>query len=193
MDVLKEIFKETNGHIRACDNKSLAFNGAYIAISSIIFSRYNEVYKTIYSIIHFGSNDGKAILANIVIFSIILFFGYMSYFAQIWFRNWKLHYVNVCREIYDAYGVDGNGQALPAPIWMIEEQSNKDSFDFVVRMIPMIGNTASWVFLYFIVITKLYIALNLYYLLLFLLVMFVHLAIWKTLHEEAVHGASLIA
>ena len=91
-DFLKEVFKETNAHLRSTDRKSLFVTGAYISLfslflSSLAIGRWSESTLT------------NSQWMQIAVQGFFLIIGSSIFVMQQWYRAWKEHYIDVCIEI----------------------------------------------------------------------------------------------
>ena len=127
----KELFKELNAHIRACDNKALAVNTAYLGLIIFINSLRTTDRLLFDAISNFGIDKSYYPL---VLNLCLLFSGYFVLFLQIWYRSWKVYYLNICHKIY-LEEKEEFGEFVPN--WMKQETSLM-SWDNVFRLTPFI-------------------------------------------------------
>lgn len=131
----KELFKELNAHVRACDNKSIALNAAYVG--GLLFANSTRADD------RFIGEAAMAIgfhedLQYPVLLAALTLAGYVVFFIQLWFRAWKVHYLNVIKRIYDE-NIAEFGENVP--VWMLSNTPIM-SWDNVFRMLPFFVNIA---------------------------------------------------
>ncbi len=107
-DFLKEIFKETNSHIRATDRKSLIVTGAYIGLFTIFLS---SIAKT------GGTGSPPSPWLQVAVQGFFLVVGSCIYLMQQWYRAWKEHYIDVCLEIRIRFLPEADYPGL-LPYWL---------------------------------------------------------------------------
>lgn len=129
----RELFKELNSHIRACDNKGLVINTSYLGALLFFYSEssMNVIGKKLL--------DEKLISLetfNISRLAAILAFGYGVLLIQVWYRGWKVHYIQLLHEIWKK-----NREELgdDVPYWM-KNSTTVMSFDNLIRLFPFIVN-----------------------------------------------------
>src|SRR5262245_61468693 len=109
-DFLKEVFKETNAHIRATEQKSLILTGAFVGF---YLNGFLSVLK--------GQGIAESPFAEpwlIVTFHVaLLFIGVVVYVMQLWYRAWKEHYMDVCLELRKHF-VPAAVSETPFPYWI---------------------------------------------------------------------------
>ena len=108
-DFLKEVFKETNAHIRATDRKSLFVTGAYISLFSIFLSS-----------VAFGRWSGSLPTSpwvQVAVQGFFLVVGSCIFVMQQWYRAWKEHYLDVCLEIRKQFMPDVDCPGI-LPYWL---------------------------------------------------------------------------
>lgn len=128
-----DLFKELNAHVRACDNKSLVLNTAYVATLVYVFSDTptNNVLRAVF--------DDRTITEqwfNVVFLVGIAALGYAVLYAQYWFRAWKVHYLNLLHEMYI---VDTSLFGDHVPVWM-KRRTKFASSDNLLRNFPFFVN-----------------------------------------------------
>jgi hypothetical protein len=133
--VKKELFKELNAHIRACDNKSIVLNTAYVASILVLYSdrSTNLFLRALYD-----ENLITNRWFNIGYLAAIALVGYAVLYVQFWFRGWKVHYMNLLHLIWLENKAELGDNV---PMWM-KTQSEVFSFDNLIRMLPFIFNFA---------------------------------------------------
>ncbi len=90
-DFLKEVFTETNAHIRATDRKSLLVMNSYIGLFSVFLSSL--------AIGRWSGSGSPSPWVQIVVQTFFLVVGSCIYIMQQWYRAWKEHYIEVCLNI----------------------------------------------------------------------------------------------
>ena len=133
-DFLKEVFKETNAHIRATEQKSLFMTGAFVGF---YLNGFTSVLK--------GQGITAATFADswlVVLFHVaLLVVGTIVYVMQLWYRAWKEHYMIVCFELRKHFiPVVENEAALPYWIRQTPTRGGRFSLDNLVMYVTLLVN-----------------------------------------------------
>ena len=133
-DFLKEVYKETNAHIRATEQKSLVMTGAFVGF---YLNGFTGVLK------------GQGIAASnfvdpwiVILFHLaLLAVGTIVYVMQLWYRAWKEHYMIVCFEVRKQF-VPIMESESPFPYWLrqIPTPGGRFSFDNLVMYVTLLVN-----------------------------------------------------
>jgi hypothetical protein len=115
-DFLKEVFKESNSHLRATDRKSLIVTGAYIGLfsvflSSVAIGRWSEI-------------NMMSMWLQIAVQLFFLVVGTCIYIVQQWYRAWKEHYIDVCVNIRKHFMPDTDYPGV-LPYWLRHDSPNR--------------------------------------------------------------------
>jgi len=131
-DFLKEVFKETNSHIRATDRKALAVSGAFIGLFS--------VYISSVALGRWSGSGVEALAVQIAVQTFFLIVGICIYVVQQWYRAWKEHYIDVCMNIRKQFMPDQDYPGL-LPYWLRHESAeSKMSIDNVLKNLTGVVN-----------------------------------------------------
>ncbi len=110
--VLLEVFKECNSHIRETDKKSITITCSFIALCSILWGGFLR-----------NVNDVSALNGSwqiLFFLTFLLGIGTVVFFMQLWYREWKMHYIGVCcsiREKIMATSISEENEKF-FPYWM---------------------------------------------------------------------------
>ncbi len=127
-----ELFKELNAHIRACDNKSMALSGAYVA--SILYLYSNRAGGFFLRGLD-GLPNISDFSTNLTFLLSVIFVGCVVLFVQIWYRGWKVHYMFLLNEMYQ----NSREELVLAPAWM-RSKPRMFSYDLIFRILPIYVN-----------------------------------------------------
>jgi hypothetical protein len=111
-DFLKEVFKETNAHLRSTDRKSLLVTGAYISLFSLFLSS-----------VALGRWSDSSLPSPWILIAVQGFFlaiGSCIFVMQQWYRAWKEHYIDVCVEIRKQFMPELPDSGI-LPYWLCHE------------------------------------------------------------------------
>jgi len=134
----KELFKELNAHIREQDTKSFALAVAYTATAAYITSEHNLREELSLIFRHSFHNEGDAELySHEVALSAALLLGYIVFFILLWYRNWKVHYLDVC---YKLWCEEKKEFGENVPIWLRQPPEFR-SLDVITRSVPLFITT----------------------------------------------------
>lgn len=133
-DFLKEVFKETNAHIRSTEQKSLVLTGAFVGFYlngflSVLkgqgLTAANSADPSLVLLFHFG----------------LLMIGTIVYIMQLWYRAWKEHYMVVCFELRKHFVpvVENEG---PFPYWIrkLPTAGGRFSMDNLIMYVTLLIN-----------------------------------------------------
>lgn len=134
MSLKSELFKELNAHIRDCDHKSISVSAIYATVSIFFFTNEKAFW---FSKEYSFMNIDKHLIEIISLFAFIAV-GYIVFGIQMFYRSWKVHYMNLCYEMYQQKKEYPFGGI--APIWMTRTPSNILSFDCIIRSLPFFVN-----------------------------------------------------
>jgi hypothetical protein len=128
--LLLEIFKETNQHIRSTESKSLALMGMYLAFFTSFVTNHSAWSREAENVS--GDVHYLALALSVIVFVL-----------QIFYRSWKVHYMRRCRVM--VRGVFDIGEAnepsafekASIPEWMLtgERTISVDNFLLVATVI----------------------------------------------------------
>jgi len=86
VDFLLSVFEESNEHIRATDEKNILIASSFVALIAVMMAILMDKISII-SWTYF-------------VFSLfIIIIGFCILMLQLWYREWKEHYLDICREI----------------------------------------------------------------------------------------------
>ena len=124
MEFLKEVFKETNSHLRATERKSLVVTGAYIGLFSIFLSSFANIDGT-------GYSPSPWLQVAVQVFFLIV--GSCIYLMQQWYRAWKEHYIDVSFEISKRFMPEADYRDL-LPYWLrVDSKGSRISIDNLLK------------------------------------------------------------
>lgn len=129
----KELFKELNAHVRACDNKALTLSAAYLG--GLVFANSTKADDRILGLAFSNLGFNLADYHSLVLVTFILT-GYMVLFAQLWFRFWKVQYLNILHSMWLEHQTEF-GENVPT--WM-KESTPLMTWDNFFRSIPFFVN-----------------------------------------------------
>ena len=133
-DFLKEVFTETNAHIRATEQKSLVLTGAFVGfyLNGFIYVLKGQ------GIADSNTTDPFVVL---VFHLLLLFIGTVVYVMQLWYRAWKEHYLQVCIEIRKHFEPTPSTESV-FPYWMrsLATENGRFSFDNLVMYVTLLVN-----------------------------------------------------
>ena len=133
-DFLKEVFKETNAHIRATEQKSLVLTGAFVGfyLNGFIYVLKGQ------GIVSANVTEPLVVLAFHLL---LLFIGTVVYVMQLWYRAWKEHYLTVCFEIRKHCEATPSSESV-FPYWLRTQRTEggKFSFDNLVMYVTLLVN-----------------------------------------------------
>jgi hypothetical protein len=133
-DFLKEVFKETNAHIRATEQKSLVMTGAFVGF---YLNGFTGVLK--------GQGIAASSFADpwlVILFHLaLLVVGTIVYAMQLWYRAWKEHYMVVCFELRKQFVPILDSEA-PFPYWLrqMPKAEGRFSLDNLVMYVTLLVN-----------------------------------------------------
>lgn len=127
---LKEVFEESNAHLRETDRKALIVTGVYIGFFSVFLTTL-------------GAPQSPA-WHEVLVQGFFLLVGTSVYSLQRWYRAWKEHYAGVCRNIrqqfIDTPSLVDLSNCLPN--WMLDNfRQTWLSVDQVFNYLVLITNT----------------------------------------------------
>ena len=133
-DYLREVFKETNAHIRATEQKSLILTGAFVGFYLNGF---------IYVLKGQGISASNAVdpLVIAAFHLLLLFVGSVVYVMQLWYRAWKEHYLQVCLDIRKHFEPTPNSESV-FPFWLrdVVATGGRFSFDNLIMYVTLLVN-----------------------------------------------------
>ena len=131
-EFLKEIFRETNAHIRATDRKALGVSGAFIGLFS--------VYLSSVAVGRWSGPGAQALAVQIAAQTFFLVVGICIYIMQQWYRAWKEHYIDVCMNIRKQFMPEQDYPGL-LPYWLRHESTeSRMSIDNLLKNLTGVVN-----------------------------------------------------
>lgn len=133
-DFLKEVFKETNAHIRATEQKSLILTVAFVGF-------YLNGFVYVLKGQGIAASNAAAPLIVFAFHLLLLFVGTVVYVMQLWFRAWKEHYLLVCLNIRKHFEASPNPESA-FPYWLrdIAIHTGRFSFDNLIMYVTLLVN-----------------------------------------------------
>ena len=133
-DFLKEVFKETNAHIRASEQKSLVLTGAFVGFYLNVFIYLLKGQGIV------AANVTEPLIV-LVFHVLLLFIGTVVYTMQLWYRAWKEHYLTVCFEIRKHFVATLSSESV-FPYWLRTQrtENGRFSFDNLVMYVTLLVN-----------------------------------------------------
>ena len=122
------VFSEVNEHIRATDEKNIITAGSFIALISVVIA---VLLKDIAEI--------NWVYLMFALF--ILAVGFCVYMLQLWYREWKEHYLGICYNIASSFNLEDKF----VPFWLRRHRSEtRFSVDkFLLIMTQLINATVA--------------------------------------------------
>lgn len=129
-DFLKEVFNETNAHLRNTEQKSMMVTGGYIALFSLMYTSFVKDGSLL-------ENQPWVEILGLVFF---MFIGSCIHILQQWYRAWKVHYIEVCIEIRKQF-ITNDENLNVLPYWLrTSESATNISIDNILKYLTIIIN-----------------------------------------------------